>query len=124
MDNNTLINIKQNWLDNIKSYMSQFGFNETEFGYERIETIREPGQTISINGRIMQQQGKEIELKKSVTFLWDGWVANVDESNKVDFSQIKFEVYQGKRLIMSHEDMFYWDEPDFFIKIFKKAFNI
>lgn len=120
---NTLVNIKQEWDDVIKSHISSQGFQETECGYERIITTREPGQTISINGRIMQQPGKEIKIKQLVYFQGDGWVADMDESNKVEFTQIKFETYQGDDLVMQYEEAFYWDNPNYFIELFNKAFK-
>lgn len=120
---NALVNIKQEWLDAIKSHMTSIGFQETDWGYERVRIAREPGQTISINGRIMQQPGKEIEIKQLVCFQGDGWVADMDESNKVEFTQIKFETYQGNDLVLQHEEAFYWDEPNYFIDIFNQAFN-
>ena len=120
---NALVNIKQEWNDVIKSHISSQGFQETEFGYERIIITREPGQTISINGRIIQQPGKEIKIKQLVCFQGDGWVADIDESNKVEFTQIKFETYQGNDLVMQYEEAFYWDNPIYFIELFNKAFK-
>ena len=120
---NELVNIKQEWLDGIKSHVTSNRFKETDYGYERTIITREPGQTISINGRVMQQPGKEIEIKEIVSFQGDGWVANVDDTNKVDFTQIKFETYQGENLVMQHEEAFYWDDLQYFIKLFNHVFN-
>lgn len=120
---NELVNIKQEWLNGIKSHVTSNRFQETDWGYERTTITREPGQTISINGRVMQQPGKEIEIKEIVSFQGDGWVANVDDTNKVDFTQIKFETYQGENLVMQHEEAFYWDDLQYFIKLFNHVFN-
>lgn len=118
-------NAKKDFLDSIKSHMSNQGFQEVEkdIFYERVRVVRQPGQTISINGQVMQQPGKEIEIKQTVLFSGDGWVANQDESNKMDFTQVIFETYQGNDLVMQHEDLFYWDEKDLFVNIFNQAFN-
>lgn len=118
-----LVNIKQEWLNGIKSHATSNRFQETDWGYERTTITREPGQTISINGRVMQQPGKEIEIKEIVSFQGDGWVANMDDTNKVDFTQIKFETYQGENLVMQHEEAFYWDDLQYFIKLFNHVFN-
>ena len=120
---NELVNIKQEWLNGIKSHVTSNRFQETDWGYERTTITREPGQTISINGRVMQQPGKEIEIKEIVSFQGDGWVANMDDTNKVDFTQIKFETYQGENLVMQHEEAFYWDDLQYFIKLFNHVFN-
>ena len=118
-------NAKKDFLDSIKSHMSNQGFQEVEenISYERVRVVRQPGQTISINGQVMQQPGKEIEIKQTVFFNGDGWVANQDESNKMDFTQVIFEIYQGNDLVMQHEDLFYWDEQDLFVNVFNQAFN-
>lgn len=120
---NELVNIKQEWLDGIKSHVTSNRFKETDFGYERTTITREPGQTISINGRVMQQPGREIEIKEIISFQGDGWVANMDDTNKVDYTQIKFETYQGENLTMQYEEAFYWDDLNYFIKLFNHVFN-
>ena len=120
---NELVNIKQEWINTIKSHMKSYDFQETDWGYERVRVVREPGQTISINGRVMQQPGKEIKIKQIVYFQGDGWVSNLDDTNKVEFTQIKFETYQGENLVMEYEEAFYWDNPNYFIELFNKAFK-
>lgn len=120
---NELVNIKQEWINTIKSHIKSYDFQETDWGYERVRVVREPGQTISINGRVMQQPGKEIKIKQIVYFQGDGWVSNLDDTNKVEFTQIKFETYQGENLVMEYEEAFYWDESQNFIKTFNHVFN-
>lgn len=117
-----LVCLKQEWLDTIKSYVTARGFQEVDCGFERVRVVQQPGQTISINGRVMQQPGKNIKIKQFVYFQGDGWVANSDESGKVEFTQIKFESYAGENLTMEYEEAFYWDEPNYFIEIFNQAF--
>ena len=122
MDSN-LINIKQNWDDSIKSYMTSKGFEESDDGFICTKLVRQPGQTISINGRVMQQPGEEIEIKNIVCFIGDGWVANMDDTNKKDFSQVIFKTYQNNALVFQYEDMFYWDDLDCFYNILNKVFK-
>ena len=64
-------NAKKDFLDSIKSHMSKQGFQEVDkdIFYERVRVVRQPGQTISINGQVMQQPGKEIEIKQTVGLL-------------------------------------------------------
>ena len=114
--------LKEEWLDAIESHILR-GFQSTDYGYERIMITRQQVKTISINGRVMQQPGKEIKIKQCIYIVGDGWVANTDESNKVEFTQIRFETYQGDDLTLQYEETFYWDEPDYFIEIFNKAFG-
>lgn len=71
----------------------------------------------------MQQPGEEIEIKNIVCFIGDGWVANMDDTNKKDFSQVIFKTYQNNSLVFQYEDMFYWDDLDCFYNILNKVFK-
>lgn len=120
---NELVNIKQEWINTVESHIFPNGFEEILGGYERIKLARQPGQTVIINGRQMQQPGKEIEIRQYIYLDGDGWVANMDESNKMEFTQVRFEVYQGDKLSMQYEEVFYWDNPTYFINFFNQIFG-
>lgn len=118
-----VLDIKKDWTDTIISHIVSNGFNAAPDGYIRLSVQQLPGQTISINGQVMQQPGREIQIKHSISFPGDGWIANVDESNKQDFTQVRFETYQGDDLVMQFEEAFYWDNPDYFVAFFNQVFN-
>ena len=118
-----LANPKQDWLDGITELVVNQGFTEADNGFERVRVIRQPGQTISINGQVMQQPGKEIEIKQVIYFQSDGYVENSDGTRKMEFTQVSFEIYQGGKLASQYEDMFYWDEQDYFKDVVNHVFN-
>lgn len=118
-----LLDIKKDWTDNIISHIVSNGFNAAPDGYIRLSVQQLPGQTISINGQVMHQQGGTIEIKQCIYFMGEGWIANEDESNKQDFTQVRFETYQGDDLVMQFEEAFYWDNPNYFIEFFNQVFN-
>lgn len=120
---NELVDIKQEWINAVESHIIPKDFEEILGGYERIRLVRQPGQTVIINGRQMQQPGKEIEIRQYIYLDGDGWVADMDESNKVEFTQVRFEAYQGDKLSMQHEEVFYWDNPTYFINFFNQIFG-
>lgn len=120
---NKLVDIKQEWINAVESHIIPKDFEEILGGYERIKLVRQPGQTVIINGRQMQQPGKEIEIRQYIYLDGDGWVADMDESNKVEFTQVRFEAYQGDKLSMQHEEVFYWDNPTYFINFFNQIFG-
>lgn len=120
---NELVDIKQEWINAVESYIIPKDFKEILGGYERIKLVRQPGQTVIINGRQMQQPGKEIEIRQYIYLDGDGWVADMDESNKVEFTQVRFEAYQGDKLSMQYEEIFYWDNPTYFINFFNQIFG-
>lgn len=118
-----LANPKQDWLDGVTELVVSKGFTEADNGFERVRVIRQPGQTISINGQVMQQPGKDIEIKQVIDFQSDGWVENSDGTRKMEFTQVSFEIYQGGELASQYEDMFYWDEKDYFKDVVNHVFN-
>lgn len=120
---NELVDIKQEWINAVESHIIPKDFVEILGGYERIKLVRQPGQTVIINGRQMQQPGKEIEIRQYIYLDGDGWVADMDESNKVEFTQVRFEAYQGDKLSMQYEEIFYWDNPTYFIIFFNQIFG-
>lgn len=120
---NEVLNIKKNWTDQIISHIVSNGFNKAPDGYIRLRVQQLPGQTISINGQVMHQPGGTIEIEQCIYFAGEGWVANEDETNKQEFTQIKFEIYQGDDLTMQIEEAFYWDNPNYFIEFFNQIFN-
>ena len=120
---NEVLNIKKNWTDNIISHIVSNGFNKPPDGYIRLRVQQLPGQTISINGQVMHQPGGTIEIKQCIYFMGEGWIADEDESNKQNFTQVRFEIYQGDDLTMEFEEAFYWDNPNYFIEFFNQVFN-
>lgn len=116
--------LKQEWLDKIKSTILPQGFQEVEDGFERVSIVRQPGSTFSINGRVMQQPGKEIEIRQNIVFVGDGWIADEDEeTNKREFTQVIFEAYQGEELTLQHEESFYWDDVEYFLELYNHAYK-
>ena len=63
---NDLVNLKQSWIQTIEPHILTQGFQKSDIGYERVKVARKPGQTISINGRVMHQPGEEIEIRQNI----------------------------------------------------------
>lgn len=120
---NELVDIRVEWIKAVENHIIPLGFEETVYGYARVRIARQPGQTIIINGQTMQQPGKEIEIRQDIYLDGDGWVADMDESNKVEFTQVRFEAYQGDNLTTQYEEAFYWDNPEYFINFFNQVFG-
>lgn len=111
---------KQEFLDQILNTIQSSGFEEVDLRYEKTTIHRQHGQTIIINGQQMEQPGKPVQIKHVIYFNGDGWVANEDESDKREFTQIKFVVEQDDQTMMEYEDCFYWDDVTYFINIFNQ----
>lgn len=119
--------MKQEFISTFESALIDNGFEKKEICdtpvYERVKHARLPGQIISINGQTMEQPGQIVEVKTVVYILGDGWIADMDESNKRNFTQIRLYTMQGDVTVMDYEGCFYWDDIDF-LKELVKNFDI
>jgi len=116
---NEIVDIKNEFMTTIRTIISNQGFKEIENGFEKVDQHRLPDQHINFNGQNMVQSGGIVMLKTIITFIGDGWVSNLDDTNQRSFTQIKFKVLQDKDTRLDYEECFYWDE----IERFKNIFN-
>jgi C-terminal processing protease CtpA/Prc len=102
-------------------YIQKINNQDVDTKQELIEAITH------LDGRevvlLINREGKEIKIKYIIKFVGDGWVANVDETNKEEFTQVKFESYQDNELISEYEEAFFWDNPHYFIETFNQIFR-
>ena len=115
---------RDQFIQDFEGYLKGFGFNQTDSGLELTRIMRQPGQTIIMNGQRMEQPGTQIPVKYKVSILGDGWVADEDETNKREFTQISLETLVGEELQGSLECAMYWDEPDEVKHIIKQIFKL
>ena len=118
-----IYNMKNKWMKDLEQEVLSRGFQKIEQGYELIKNVQQPGQTISINGRVMHQPGKTIEIKQTIVFNGEGWVGDENEENKKEFTQIKFKIEQNGQEIGTFEEGFYWDDIDHFKYMFNTIFK-
>ena len=114
---NNMVDIKSEFMTTIRTLITNYGFKEIENGYEKIDQHKLPDQYINFNGRNMVQPGGVVIIKTIITFIGDGWVSNVDDTNQRSFTQIRFKVLQDKDTRLDHEECFYWDEMERFKNI-------
>ena len=113
---------RDTWLSSIETSLTQLGFVKVDNGFERTHQQRHGGQVITINGQRMEQPGQIITVKNAVTFNGDGWLANKDDTNKREFTQVIFEVFTNGDSQGSAEQCMYWDSPDDVISMVKQIF--
>lgn len=121
---NEMINIQHEFISTFESILSNNGFEKEDINtdvqvYKRIRQAQLPGQIISINGQTMEQPGQIVDIQTVVYILGDGWIADMDESNKRNFTQIRLYIMQGDMTIHDYEGCFYWDDIDFLKQIIK-----
>ena len=121
---NQIINQKAEFYTSIEAQLESAGFIKVDDKYENIIKHQLPGQQISINGQVMHQPGKEVEIKNIVKLNNDGWVSDMDGSNKQEFTQIFFEMIHDGEKIREYNENFYWGELSYFMNIFNQIFRI
>lgn len=119
---NEIVDIKNEFMTSIRTLMSNRGFKETEDGYEKVDQHKLPDQYMNFNGRNIVQPGGVVTLKTIITFMGDGWISNIDDTNQQSFTQIKFKVLQDKDIRLDYEECFYWDDFKYFESLFNKIF--
>ena len=121
---NEIINIKDNWLNEVESTIYKYSFTKMDDNTYSKETIGYTGgQTIIVNGQRMEQPGQQIKITYSIKFNGDGWVSNMDDSGRRDFTQIIFSVGSGEHED-TYEECIYWDDTDRVKQIINQIFKL
>ena len=121
---NEIVLSKEGWLNEVETLLNGYSFNKTEDGNYNKEIIQySGGQTIVINGQRMEQPGQQIKIMQSVLFNGDGWIADKDESNKQNFTQVVFEVKSNVQEII-YEECIYWDDTQRVKELIYQIFGI
>ena len=121
---NEIVLVKEDWLNKVETILNGYSFNKNEDGNYNKETIQySGGQTIVINGQRMEQPGQQIKIMQSVLFNGDGWIADNDESNKQNFTQVVFEVKSDIQEII-YEECIYWDDAQRVRELINQIFGI
>lgn len=103
---------RKDFLSEIDVILNNHQFEKNENIYTCIQQQEQPGATININGQIIQQPPQLIVNKFILTCLGEGWVSDVDESNKLFFEQVRYEIFQNDNQVFNIEDCFYYDEAE------------
>ena len=115
---------KEDWLNKVETLLNSYSFNKAEDGnYNKEATQYSGSQTIVINGQRMEQPGQQIKIMQSVLFSGDGWIADKDESNKQNFTQVIFEVKSDVQKII-YEECIYWDDTQRIRELINQIFGI
>lgn len=122
---NTIVNMKEQWLNTIQPILTGFSFNFVDDMYVRETKHSSGGQTIIINGQRMEQPGQSYLVKYIIRFNGDGWIANEDETNQRPFTQVVFETSTNNENPQHIVEMcLYWDEPDILGNYIKQIFKL
>ena len=118
-----LINMKDQWLNNVSQVLTGLAFSTSGDDYIR-EVVRSTGgQVIMINGQRMEQPGQQYTIKYIVRFNGDGWVMNEDETNQRPFTQVVFECSTNNSEPQHlAEECLYWDELGLISNYIKQIF--
>lgn len=120
---NEIINIKDNWLTSNKSILENLGFKECDGYWSRTQTVKVSEQNIIYNNQhVSQPITAEVEYR--IYMIGDGWLADEDESNKREFTQLYFEAFMNGKSQGGYEECIYWDDTDRIKNIINQIFGL
>ena len=120
---NEIINIKDNWLTSNKSILENLGFEEGDGYWYRTQVVKVSEQNIIYNNQHVSQP-ITAEAEYRVYIIGDGWLADEDESNKHEFTQVYFEVFMNGKSQGGYEECIYWDGTDRIKNIINQIFRL
>ena len=103
---------RDEFLSKINEILTAHQFEQDENVYTCIQQMEQPGSAININGQVFQQPGQVIINKFVITDLGEGWISDIDDTNKIPWEQMRFEVFQNDQLMQIIEECFYFNEGD------------
>lgn len=106
------MNMKDQFISKVDEMLTKLNFVKTENKYELNKVVSQPGQVIVINGQRLEQPGQSVNIKYVITDLGDGYISNVDDSNKIDLIFYKIEVYVQDVLEGEYSSGYGFDEYD------------
>ena len=106
------------FFNEIDRILIEHQFEKTDTGYICVQQQQQQGATININGQIIQQQPSMVTNEFIITFLGEGWISKIDNSNKEYFEQLKFEITQNHNQVFCIEECYYYDDYNEIMKNF------
>lgn len=107
--------MKEQFISKLEEALFGYGFSKKDNNtYERIQTLTQPGQVMIINGRQMKQPDQLVEIKHVVKEVGDGYISNMDDTNKVDLTTYEFLVYVNGREQGAMSIAYRWDDVEDF----------
>ena len=121
---NDVVLSKDNWLNEVETFITGKTFEKIDDNTYRKESIQYTGgQTIIINGQRMEQPGQQIKLTQSIILNGDGWISNLDDSNKQDFTQVVFSITTDDQED-NYEECIYWNDANRVKELINQIFRI
>lgn len=106
-----------NFLNEFDSFLSSYGFDKNDDIYSRAFQIQQPGATISINGRVMQQPPQVIPCQYICEYTGAGWV------DDAQMAMIRFCIMKGEEAALDYVEGIYLDEIEYFKKLCNQYFK-
>jgi sulfur carrier protein ThiS len=104
--------MKDQFTSKVNEFLEKLGFVKNENIYELNKNFVQKKQVIIVNGQRMEQPGQNVNIKYVITDLGDGYISNVDDSNKIDLIFYKIEVYVQDVLEGEYSSGYGFDEYD------------
>lgn len=119
-----LVDLKNEFLSWLSQILTQKGFEKTDESFTKYINQQLPGQVMMINGQRMESPGKIIKLSYIIDIIGDGWIADADESNKIDFTEVRFQVQQDQEIMIDITECVYWNDYKYINVLIDKIFTL
>lgn len=121
---NDVVLSKDNWLNEVEAFITGKTFEKIDDNTYRKESIQYTGgQTIIINGQRMEQPGQQVKITQSIILNEDGWISNLDDSNKQDFTQVVFSIANDDQED-NYEECIYWNDTQRVKELINQIFKL
>lgn len=118
------VDLKEEFINRLSQILTQKGFKKSDESFTKYINQQLPGQVVMINGQRMESPGKIIKLSYTVDIVGDGWIADTDESNKVDFTEVRFQVQQDQEIMIDMTECVYWTDYEYINILIDKIFTL
>lgn len=90
--------MREQFIQSVNDFLTSLGFTKSDNTYEKIHQVNTRGRIMIINGQQMQEPDQTIDVKYIINDLGDGYVSNVDDTNKLDLEFFKIHTYVNNNL--------------------------
>lgn len=116
--------MREQFISDVKTFLLEKEFIENDSLFEKTINYTQPGSTMIINGQQINQPGKQIEMKFIVKEFGDGYYSDIDDENKVYYTQFELSILTNNELKELATIAYRWDDINSFKKDLINTFNL
>ena len=95
------------FIQSVNEFLISTGYTKADNIYEKTAPVNTPGRIMIINGNQVQEPGQIINIKYTIEDLGDGYVSNVDGTNKLELEFFEFQIYTNDDVVSQFTKSYY-----------------